>query len=461
MLPDIVVLLYDTARADAFRPWGGPHPTPAAERLAREGTVYAQAVTPAPWTVPSHASLFSGVLPTEHGVTGDCFDWTDRRPSSPAAAVATYAGSWLPEQMRERGYRTWGASCNTWISRWGGFDRGFEDFLDIRLWARPRNRLQGYAFRARRMFGFEDRGGTQAVAEFSKRLASAGPEPLFAFVNLMETHSPFNPPGRFYPYPVWRRPKTFHLAGGPDQQLSFNTGAVDPGPDYARTLREIYFACGRYADVILGRLMEAIERRGRPTTVVLVADHGENLGEHGLFNHNSSLHQTLLHVPLAVWGTGGVDLAGGTVPEPVSTIALARWIATVGEGRAEPMAANGFAVSEYEGTHRHNGIPDYLQQAIQAGARRVPPLVLHPGVAVRRGALKYVAAGNGEAALFDVDRDPGEERDLLPTRPEGDGPFRTEREAWERRRSELRTTEAGAAAEGEIADHLRELGYIE
>jgi hypothetical protein len=60
-----------------------------------------------------------------------------------------------------------------------------------------------------------------------------------------------------------------------------------------------------------------------------------------------------------------------------------------------------------------------------------------------------------------VEADPGEEHDLLPTHPQGDARFRAEREAWERRRSELRTPEAGAAAEGEIADHLRELGYIE
>jgi arylsulfatase A-like enzyme len=457
---DVVILLCDTARADAFGPWGGPHPSPTLERLSHEGTRYANAVTPAPWTVPSHASIFSGKLPTEHGISGDCFEWTDRRPNSPAQAIQGFSGHWLPEAMKERGYRTWGASCNTWVSRWGGFDRGFDDFLDIRPWARPRDPVRRLAFRARRLLGFEDRGGKRAVAEFTRALASAGGQPLFAFVNLMETHSPFNPPGRYYPFPIWRRPKTFHLAGGPDQQLSYNAGVVDPGAEYARTLRRIYFACGRYADDVLGQLIAAIEARGRPTVVAVVADHGENLGEHGLFNHNSSLHQPLLHVPLALWSSGGA-LAGGDVTRPVSTLRLAEWIPQVADGPLEPMAPDGVPISEYEGTHRHNGIPDYIRKGIGRENPDVPSLVFSPGLAVRRDGLKYLAAADGTASVFDLDADPGEDRDLLRSRPELAAEFEPDRQAWERRRSERPTYEAGATAEGEIAEHLRELGYIE
>jgi arylsulfatase A-like enzyme len=463
MPPDVVVLVCDTARADAFRPWGGPHPSPTMERLSHEGTRYARASSTAPWTVPAHASLFTGKLPTEHGVNGDGLQWVDRKPSSPAALVQSCGETWLPEAMSERGYRTWGASCNTWVSRWGGFDRGFEEFLDIRPWAKPRGPVQWFAFRAKRMSGMEDRGGKQAVDRFARRLAEAGPEPLFAFINLMETHSPFNPPGRYYPFPIWRRPKTFHLAGGPDQQLSYNAGVARPGDDYARTLRAIYFACGRYADEVLGRLISAIEGKGRPTVVVILSDHGENLGEHGLFNHNSSLHQTLLHIPMVVWGSK-VDLAAGDIEEAVSSTGLAPWLTSVGEESVEPMVPDGAAVSEYEGTHRHNGIPDYIKQGIEERSPDVPPLVFHPGVAVRKGNFKFVAAGDGTASVFDLDADPGEERDLLPGNPGVGFEFQPFRREWEERRAErsgMRPVEPGAAAEGEIADHLRELGYIE
>src|SRR5689334_3932835 len=115
MQPDILVLMCDTARADAFAPWGGPHPTPAISKLAEQGFVYDNAITPAPWTLPAHASLFTGQLPTEHGLTGECLGWTPAGPSAPSAAVKTYTDPWLPEAMRDRGYRTVGVTCNPWV----------------------------------------------------------------------------------------------------------------------------------------------------------------------------------------------------------------------------------------------------------------------------------------------------------------------------------------------------------
>jgi len=119
------------------------------------------------------------------------------------------------------------------------------------------------------------------------------------------------------------------------------------------------------------------------------------------------------------------------------------------------------AISEYEGTHRHNGIPDYIRTGIERSSPRVPPLVFNAGLAVRRGGLKYHVASSGEQSVFDLQADPGEERDLLPSRPDLALVFASDREAWERRRAGLPAYEAGATAEGEIAEHLRELGYIE
>ena len=462
MPPDLVLLVCDTARADAFSPWGGPHPTPTMERLCREGVRWESATSPAPWTVPSHASMFSGLLPTEHGINGECIEWTDRRPSSPAEAVRSYPGSWLPEALAERGYRTWGASCNSWISRWGGFDRGFEEFMDLRPWVKSKRTLARYRYLARKALGRMDRGGQEAVRQVRRRAAEAGPEPQFLFLNLMETHSPFDPPSPYYPFSLWRRFRTRHLAGGPDQGLSYNAGVVDPGPEYARTLRSIYYACGRYEDGVLGQLVDAVEDRGRPTVILIAADHGENLGEHGLYNHNSSLHQTLLHVPLVAWGFG-VDVGNGSVKEPVSTAGIGRWLLAVadGAGSATNMSDAGPVMSEYEGTHLHNGIPDYIRAGIERTAATVPPLVFNSGLAVRRGSRKFVVAANGDQSLFDLSADPAEERNLLDAHPDASAEFAADRESWERRKAGLPTYQPGEIAEGEIAEHLRELGYIE
>lgn len=465
MQPDVLFVICDTARADAFVPWGGRHPTPTVQRLAREGMLYEQATSQAPWTLPSTASMFSGVLPTEHGISGDSFRWTDGRPSSPAAAVRGWRGDWLPEGFRERGYRTWGASCNIWISPWGGFDRGFDSFDHLHDKVRLPHGLVGDALRkARRLYGKVDRGGRQAVERFGHEVVAAGSRPVFAFVNLMECHAPYDPPRPFYPFAPWRRAKTRFLSGGSTKSrrfLSYNAGLAEPPADYISAVRSLYYNAARYEDWLLGRFLRVVEDRGRPTVVVVVADHGENLGEKGLFNHNSSLAQTLLHVPLVVWGPRA-GVTSGRVGEPVSLLGLGDWLRGVADGDGAPGAPAGPVVTEYESTIRHNGIPADIQGMIDAGrSSRVPALVYHPAVAVREGRLKYVAVDDGQELLYDVTGDPSEEHDLSGARPEDVVKFRSAREAWRARRARRPEYDAGAVAEDEIAEHLRTLGYIE
>ena len=150
-------------------------------RLAREGVTYATAIAQAPWTVPSTASIFSGVLPTVHGIAGDSLRWIDGSRTSPSEKVANYKGDWLPESMRERGYRTWAVSSNAWISRWGGFARGFDDFHDIRPWRTAGTPVRRLLRRVEQMqaIGRQDKGGKEAVERF-RRFVGARQEPWFA-----------------------------------------------------------------------------------------------------------------------------------------------------------------------------------------------------------------------------------------------------------------------------------------
>jgi arylsulfatase A-like enzyme len=464
MMPDLLLVICDTARADAFEPWGGRLPTPTMNRLCSEGISYSQAISQAPWTLSSTASMFSGRLPTEHGITGDCFEWSDGRPTSPAEAVRSYEGPWLPDTLRERGYRNWAASCNTWISSWGGFDRGFEQFHDLRDRTRlPKGKAGSQLRRLRRMYGKVDRGGRQVAEAFSHWLSAAGDAPVFSLVNLMETHAPYDPPRPYYPYGFWKRAGTRRLSGGTAKArrfLSYNTQLAQPPADYLRTIRALYYNAARYEDWLLGRFVDAVRHRGRPAVVVVVADHGENLGEHGLFNHNSSLVETLLHVPLVLWGHK-VDVGSGRVKEPVPLLGLADWLRGMADGEPKALGGNGCVVSEYESTILHNGIPADIQGMLDSDPSRVPPLVFSPGVAVRRDGLKYVAVEDGSEALYDLHSDPGEDRNLLAERAEAVADFRSLREAWQARRSRQPRYRAGDRAEGEIAEHLRTLGYIE
>jgi arylsulfatase A-like enzyme len=436
-------------------------------RLHAEGLAFARATAQAPWTLASTASMMSGKLPTEHGITGDCFRWEEGRPTSPAEAVRSYSGQWLPEALHRRGYRTWGASCNTWISSWGGFDRGFETFLDLRDRTRlPKGRFGSQFRRARRMWGTVDRGGREALRHFEDRLADVRSEPLFAFVNLMETHAPYDPPRPYYPYPFWRRAKTRRLSGGTEKArrfLSYNTRVAAPPDDYVGTIRSLYYRAACYEDWLLGKFVQAVERRGRPAVVVVLSDHGENLGEEGLFNHNSSLGQTLLHVPLVLWGYQ-VEVPPARVEEPVSLLGLPGLLQSLadGEGMEFAIVPNGPVVSEYESTVVHNGLPpDILGMLEGEDPSKVPALVFHPGVAVRGNGFKYVAVADGTELLYDVEADPVEETNLASTRPDLLAGFHPYREEWEKRAARQPRYLAGERAEDEIAEHLRTLGYID
>jgi arylsulfatase A-like enzyme len=461
--PDIVLLVFDTARADAFAPWGGPHPTPNIERLCREGVEYRAATAPAPWTVPSIASIFSGRLPTEHWVSGEAFQWVDGRPTSQAPVIGDFTGTWLPEVLQEAGYRTRAASCNAWVSRWGGFDRGFDRFVQLTDFDGPSNGpLRTWARHAQRLYGKVDKGGKKAVDHLAAWLTEDR-SPLFAFVDLMEMHDPYDPPRPFYPYPFWLRRRTRMLSGGTDAsrkiRRSFEFG--DPPREYVRLIRDLYLAAACYEDWLLGLFVGVIEEAKRPCMLVVLSDHGENLGEGGQFKHNSSLGQTLLHVPLVLWGSG-VNIAQGTVNEPVSLVEISPWLQGVAGGEAEPLKGNGPVVSEYESAIRHTGIGDWVVGVLEERGQPIPPLVQHPGIAVRQGNMKYVAALTGEEAVYDLATDPGEEHDILAWNPQAAENFAPIRETWRERWSRPGTTNGqGALADDEIAEHLRSLGYID
>jgi len=373
------------------------------------------------------------------------------------------AGPWLPEELGRRGYETWAASCNSWISMWGGFDRGFDRFLDLQDPIRlPRGRFGKLVRRGGRLAGKVDHGGRRATTEFERRLAAQGSAPLFAFVNLMEVHSPFNPPGSYYPYPPWRRARTLRQSGaskGDRPFLMYSLGMADPGPGYAHSMRELYYSCARYEDALLGSFLEAIEGRGRPTVVVMVSDHGENLGEDGLFGHNTSLGQTVLHVPLAVWGSK-FQVEAGWVEEPVSLLGMADWLLRIADSGGDGHLAGGEAVvSEYESSAKF--IPASVWRRIESEGVEVPPLARQAGLAVRKDRFKYLALENGREALYDVEDDPHEERDLRSQQPDRAAEFASLTEAWMRRRADQPRYAVGEVADEEMTDHLRELGYIE
>ncbi len=460
--PSVLFVVLDTVRADRLSLYGHPLPTsPALDAFAREATVFERAISPAPWTVPAHATLFTGLAPSSHGASNE-----QRLLRSDLDTLA--------ELLRERGFATAAISCNANVSRGLGFEQGFDVFHEVFREARGERAIDRTL--AGRVLGRTrgDKGAARAVSLASAWLEARATDeqPFFLFVNLLEAHLPYDPP----------RAQRERFADGPSRPLLAGlSGAGWSGAAYRRIgrrdlssadvaqLARLYDAEIAYQDAQLGALLETLRASGRldATLVVIVSDHGENLGEHGgLVDHVFSIHQTLLQVPLVVRLPGRFP-AGLRYPHVVSTGSLfATILAETGcapaagsvaypplprSSDAQPPA---FVTADYELPVLH----------LASFAQEVPGVDLRPFAvrsrAILRGDWKLVRRSPGGASLFDLSRDPFETRPLDPDLHREGRELERSLEAWHASLPVVTTHDVAAAGPDAVTRaSLRALGY--
>jgi arylsulfatase A-like enzyme len=354
--PNILLIVLDTVRADRLSVYGYPRrTTPALEGLARRGIRFDEARSAAPWTLPSHASFFTGRWPHELGVVWKAPLHT-RHPM-------------LAEYLASRGYQTAGFVGNIqYCSYETGLARGFvhyEDYPFDVVHLRPfRTAILGeFAWNAATWLGVSI--GTSRFSPVLHWLMSVGrkdagaindeflgwlshrhdPErPYFAFLNYYDAHAPYLPPEgtrfRFGPGP--RTLDDFFVLG--ERWNEFDKLRLTQ--KYIDLILDSYENCLAYLDGRVGRLFVELQRRGelKRTIVIVTADHGEELGDHDLFEHGESLYRPESRVPLLFVLPSGahggdvlrqtvslrdlpatvVDLAGVSVGSPFPGRSLAR-----------------------------------------------------------------------------------------------------------------------------------------
>lgn len=392
--PSILLFVFDTVRADAL---ARPDVAPEAKRLAREGVRYVQARANAPWTLPSHVSLFSGLRPSRHGV-----HW--RRPRLPDDLQL------LAQRLRRAGYQTWAYSENPWISPGFGFARGFDHF---------------------------DSGDAQSgpAGALSRWWPERDPSrPLFAFVNVMDAHWPYTARdhNRFLPEGVTDADAGAQAQWPPD--LICTSGS---DVDRARALLHgLYLGDVAAADAKLASLGHLLE--GEPDLIrIVTADHGELFGEDQLSNHQFSVHEALLRVPLVVHGLEGAP--PGVVSEAVTGIDLLPSIlAWAGldvpaglPGRVLPLPDDPprdprALVAEYRdpAAGPQGGAGAHLAALTRAQAEsfrshcRPEHAVWGDQAALIRGRHKLVWRAGAPSRLFDIATDPAQRHDRAPADPQ-------------------------------------------
>jgi arylsulfatase A-like enzyme len=396
--PDLVLVVLDTVREDFTGVPGSGNPgrssTPHLDALAAEGVTFSHAFSTAPWTVPAHASLFTGLFPARHGCTTRRPRLSDDVPT--LAAILTDAG-----------YETAAFFSNPWLDDGiTGLLRGFESRVASGLAGDPLESA--------------DQGGKETVERFGAWLDGRR-RPFFAFVNLLEAHLPYVPPARF------RAPEdSGGVSVGTQWSHGVNAGVISPdSAEWARA-RRLYAGDVSHADALLGELVEALRRRGayEDAVILVTSDHGENLGEHGLADHQFCVYETLLAVPLVVRAPG--RLAPGVRREPVM---LSDVFATVldlaGLARRRPEIARRSLARERPEDPERPVIAQYAgaSAALLAPLERLNPELdesrLTPAlVTVRRGKWRLTVGSDGSRALHDLSADPGQERDLSAAEPQ-------------------------------------------
>lgn len=403
--PNVLLLVLDTVRAWNLGWHGyGRETTPLLDRRVAAATTFGRAMTPSPWTLPAHASFFTGRWPSQLSA-----GWF--RPLNRAAPT-------LAEALRDAGYATGGFVANyRYAGRATGLARGFVHYDDypvrwdeaLRMSAMVRRvlrrpRLQEWLGKNRIL---EARDAGQVNDALLRWLPRRGDRPFFAFVNYVDAHSPYLPPPPF----------DSMFAGGRDPQdraaryLAGMQRVFGPGPIPAELVVEYldgYDGALRYLDTEIDRLLAALDAAGvlQNTIVILTSDHGEHFGEHRLVQHGNSLFLPLLHVPLVVSWPGRVP-AGLNVTAPVSLRHLAATVLDLA-GVPNP-GLPGRSLAARWGPDSARVGPDTLVASVDwhANVTRFPPNPLVQGSlrAVAIDSLQLVRRTDGAEALYHLERD--------------------------------------------------------
>lgn len=436
--PLVVLITLDTFRADhlgAIGGWRRPIATPNLDAFAAGGVLFTHGVAEVPLTLPSHTAMLTGAPPWETGVV--------RNGDAVGRELATVA-----DELHARGFAT-GAFVSASVLHGAGLERGF-DHYDSRMsvWGMALDAaLPGVLARAGVIAG----RGHQRPGDATARRALAWLEgrdgATFLWVHLYDPHAPYAPPS---PYDAMYDATAPDAPGHPDEvvrwrrQRARSGFSLDLVPRDLRRPIALYDGETSWTDDVVGRLLAALPDDAR---VVIAADHGESLTEHGYFlNHGTSVHEPSLRVPILARGPG---VAAGTVidtPTPLRRVAgTLRAFAgapSTTPGLGDPPEAE---LVSFSPTQQSRPSLDPRQQIWR--------------VALRRGPTKWIVDARGDVDRHDLLADPGELADVSDGDPDRDA-VRDAGLAWIER---LRAAEARSVADPDRAtrEALEALGYTD
>jgi len=310
MKPNVIILICDTMRKSIMDMYGGPARLPNINALAKDSMVYDDCIAPETWTFPSHASMFTGMYASEHGI----HETKTEKMSELIEANSKLKARRLPEQMQSKGYSTLCLSNNFMLSRVTGFDYGFDNFLtlDSSPWIQSKIATEARHIGADPLqvfFELVRRGRFDTILKYAQEmrriqkvtkvtgyplnkgsaftnelLANATlNESFFLFINFWEMHEPY--------------------VGFSDKELLDNlTGIRKFSEAKIAFLKKQYVLSGEFLDSQIGRFVQILKDRGLydDSMIIITSDHGQAFNEHGYMYHGTYLYDEIVRVPLII-----------------------------------------------------------------------------------------------------------------------------------------------------------------
>lgn len=383
----VVLITLDTLRADHLTCYGyGRETSPRIDAFARRSTRFANAYATAPWTVPAHASIFTGLFPFEHGAR------TVKVTADAAENVAPLSGdhSTLAEVFRDAGYQTAAFVANSgYLLPRFGFDQGFETYIVKRQYGQQLN---------------------SSIFDWLRKNAK---KPFFLFLNYIDTHRPYNISPRQGTLPAPSRESPGQLL---DLLYHHVMGSSAEAPSsLVHAVIDQYDTAIANVDRSIGELFDFLAQHDLfdDTMIILTSDHGEYFGEHHLVEHSKDVYEQALRVPLII-KLPNQQVA--TLDErPVSAVDLPRLI--LDQLPAE-IADRAWRVFPYRvGNHPiiaenyFSRLKDLRHPVWGARFDRVR-------AAFYSDQYKYIRSSDGQHELYDLAQDPAERSNLIAHRPE-------------------------------------------
>lgn len=423
--PNILWVVWDTARADRMSLYGHERETtPFLDQWAQDALVFDDCASTACSTVPSHAGMFTGKLPSEHG-TRFGHSWLDDHHET------------IAEVLRGAGYDTYLWAANPHVSREENFHQGFDTVQHP--WD-PETLQQAVAIVREKVKGDQSselpqklRSGQgnqwmiKAAGELAERRLGQwleqrdGEQPFFAFINYMEAHRPMIPPRELRARMM--RPEEVDQSYLVDRSWlpmwAYCFGLHEYAPEELEVMARTYDATLLELDGLLKSLLASLEAGGHleDTVIVLTSDHGEHLGEHHMMDHQFTLYDGLIRVPLVLYAPGRVQ--AGRSSMSVANYDIFPTLLELADV-PPPAGLESAAVSLLEPRPERallSELPSTFSEPFRDIEKSYPDFEPESWertlVAYREGPYKLIWSSRGDHELYDLERDPREERDLF------------------------------------------------